>query len=116
LRKSDAGLADPAAFNRTINAVRRIGWVVYVKPPFAGYKQVLAYLGYTDRIAISNSRPVGMDGDRATFRWKDYRTGSSQKAMTLDAYEFIRRFLLHTVPFDSHRFVITGCLPTIIGN
>ncbi|MGO7690238.1 transposase, partial [Rhizobium ruizarguesonis] len=46
-----AGLADPLAFNRTIKAARRIDWVVYAKPPFAGPKQVLAYLGrYTHRI------------------------------------------------------------------
>jgi hypothetical protein len=80
LRKSDAGLADPAAFNRTINAVRRIGWVVYVKPPFAGYKQVLAYLGYTHRIAISKlparrhgwrSRHIPMEG--VSHEWQAKR-------------------------------------------
>jgi hypothetical protein len=65
---------------------------------------VVAYLGrHTHRIAISNSRLVGMDGDRATLRWKDYRTGSSQKVMTLDTYEFIGRFLLHSVPDGLHR-------------
>ncbi len=40
-----AGLADPVAFSRTIKAARRIDWVVYAKPPFAGPEQVLAYLG-----------------------------------------------------------------------
>jgi hypothetical protein len=53
---------------------------VCAMPPFAGLKQVLAYLGrYTHRVAISNSRLVGMDGDRATFRWKDYRRSSNQR-------------------------------------
>ncbi|MGO7317006.1 IS91 family transposase, partial [Rhizobium ruizarguesonis] len=106
-----AGLADPLAFNRTIKAARRIDWVVYAKPPFAGPKQVLAYLGrYTHRIAISNSRLVSIDGDRVTFRWKDYRTGGRQKVMTLDAHEFIRRFLLHTVPDGFHRIRHYGLL------
>ena len=72
---------------------------------------MLAYLGrYTHRIAISNSRLVSMDGDRVTFRWKDYRTGSVQKLMTLDAHEFIRRFLLHTVPEGFHRIRHYGLL------
>jgi len=106
-----AGLADPLAFNRTIRAARRIDWVVYAKPPFAGPKQVLANLGrYTHRIAISNSRLVSIDGDRVTFRWKDYRTGGRQKVKTLDAHEFIRRILLHTVPDGFHRIRHYGLL------
>lgn len=106
-----AGLASPAAFNRTVNQARRVDWIVYAKPPFAGPEQVLAYLGrYTHRVAISNSRLVSIDGDRVTFRWKDYRVGGKQKLMTLDAHEFIRRFLLHTVPDGFHRIRHYGLL------
>jgi hypothetical protein len=106
-----AGLADPVAFNRTLKAARRIDWVVYAKPPFAGPEQVLAYLGrYTHRIAITNSRLVRIDDHQVTFRWKDYRTGGAQKVMTLDAHEFIRRFLLHTVPDGFHRIRHYGLL------
>ena len=106
-----AGLADPAALNHIVKETRRVDWVVYAKPPFAGPQQVLAYLGrYTHRIAISNSRLVSIDGDRVTFRWKDYRTGGRQKVMTLDAHEFIRRFLLHTVPDGFHRIRHYGLL------
>ncbi|WP_307421580.1 IS91 family transposase [Labrys monachus] len=106
-----AGLTDPTAFNRIVKEARRIDWVVYAKPPFAGPRQVLAYLGrYTHRIAISNSRLVSIDGDRVAFRWKDYRTGGRQKVMTLDAHEFIRRFLLHTVPDGFHRIRHYGLL------
>ena len=32
------------------------------------------------------------------FRWKDYRHGYRQRTMTLDAVEFLRRFLLHALP------------------
>ncbi|WP_412050560.1 IS91 family transposase [Hoeflea sp. Naph1] len=106
-----AGLADPAAFNRTVRDARRIDWVVYAKPPFAGPRQVLAYLGrYTHRIAITNSRLVSIDGDRVAFRWKDYRHQGQQKVMTLDADEFIRRFLLHTLPDGLHRIRHYGLL------
>ncbi|MQW47556.1 IS91 family transposase [Sinorhizobium meliloti] len=106
-----AGLTSPAAFNRTVKQARRIDWIVYAKPPFAGPEQVLAYLGrYTHRIAISNSRLVNIDGNKVTFRWKDYRTAGKQKLMTLDAHEFIRRFLLHTVPDGFHRIRHYGLL------
>jgi hypothetical protein len=32
------------------------------------------------------------------FRWKDYRHGAKKKTMTLDAVQFLRRFLLHVLP------------------
>ena len=56
---------------------------------------MLRYLSrYTHRIAISNRRLVTSDDTRVGFTWKDYRDGSKQKCMTLDAHEFIRRFWL----------------------
>ena len=33
-----------------------------------------------------------------TFRWKDYKNGSKKRTMTLDAVEFLRRFMLHVLP------------------
>ena len=67
---------------------------------------MLAYLSrYTHRIAIANSRLVAFDGERVTFKWKDYRTKADAryKLMTLDADEFIRRFLIHVLPDGFHR-------------
>jgi hypothetical protein len=73
--------------------------VVYSKPPFGGPDQVLDYLGrYTHRVAISNDRLIRLEDGKVTFRWKDYRQGNKQKLMTLEAEEFIRRFLLHVLP------------------
>ena len=67
--------------------------------PLAGPRQVLRYLGrYTHRVAISNHRLVSFDGERVTFRWKDYAHGSQQRQMTLAAAEFLRRFFLHVLP------------------
>ena len=61
--------------------------------------QVLDYLGrYTHRVAISNDRLLSLDNGKVTFRYKDYKDGNVQKTMTLDADEFIRRFLLHILP------------------
>ena len=77
---------------------------------YVGPQAVLAYLSrYTHRVAISNSRLLAMDERGVTFRWKDYRANKAAKgrtrykAMTLDAGEFMRRFLLHVLPGGFHR-------------
>ncbi len=84
--------------------LRRCKSVVYAKRSFAGPKAVLAYLSrYTHRVAVSNSRLIALDDRGVTFRWKDYRARGRTpgkawiKPMTLDAAEFIRRFLLHVL-------------------
>ena len=99
-----APLTDAGAFAAHCAMLRGIDWVVYAKRPFGGPEQVLAYLGrYTHRVAIANSRLVGMADDKVSFRWKDYRQEGRQKVMTLDAGEFMRRFLLHVLPPGFHR-------------
>ena len=67
---------------------------------------MLAYLArYTHRVAISNSRLIALDEEGVTFKWKDYRIKGRDRlrTMTLDAAEFIRRFLLHVLPSGFHR-------------
>ncbi len=106
-----AALAAPAAFARRLAELRRVEWVVYAKPPFGGPEQVLAYLGrYTHRVAITNSRLLSVADDAVAFRWKDYRHHGKSKVMTLDPSEFIRRFLLHTLPDGFHRIRHYGFL------
>jgi len=92
-------LADPESFKTAVKGCRNIEWVVYSKRPFGGPNQVLDYLGrYTHRVAISNDRLVHLEDGKVTFRWRNYRQGNKQKLMTLEADEFIRRFLLHVLP------------------
>jgi len=92
-------LADPKQFAQLLRRLHRHDWVVYAKPAMGDPSQVLRYLGrYTHRVAISNHRLASFDGERVTFRWKDYAHGSKQKKMTLSATEFLRRFLLHVLP------------------
>jgi len=106
-----APLSDPRAFARHLEPVRRVDWIVYAKKPFAGPEQVLRYLArYTHRIAISNRRIVAIDDRSVTFTWKDYRDGAKQKTMTLEAHEFIRRFLLHVLPDGFQRIRHYGFL------
>jgi hypothetical protein len=94
-----AGLGKPSAFAALCNRMKRIKWNVYVKPPFGGPERVLKYLArYTHRVAISNSRILSIADGKVTFLWKDYADGDKVKPMTLEAVEFIRRFLLHILP------------------
>ena len=106
-----AGLADPAVFRRRVAELRKMDWITYAKPPFGGSAQVLAYLGrYTHRVAISNARLVSITDHEVAFRWKDYRHNGRPRIMTLAADEFIRRFLLHTLPDGFHRIRHYGSL------
>src|SRR5258705_81405 len=101
-----ASLARPDTFTGCIKAMRRINWVVYAKRPFGGPAQVLAYLGrYTHRVAIANSRLVALDDDHVAFTWKDYRQNGATAIMKLKPEEFIRRFLIHTLPDGFHRIL-----------
>jgi hypothetical protein len=86
-------------FAQYLRPLGRTEWVVYAKRPFAGAEQVLDYLArYTHRVAISNNRLLNIKDGQVTFRWKDYRHHDQLKIMTLEAAEFIRRFLLHVLP------------------
>jgi hypothetical protein len=90
-------------------------WFVYAKEPFAGPRQVLAYLSrYTHRVAISNRRLIQTDGNAVTFRVKNYRANGCARysTMALDIAEFIRRFLLHVLPKGFRRIRHYGLLAT----
>ena len=72
-------------------------WVVHIKPAGDGEK-ALEYMGrYLFRTAISNNRIIKLQNDKVTFRYTDSKTGKT-KIVTLDALEFIRRFLQHVLP------------------
>jgi hypothetical protein len=97
------------AFKRYLAPVRQKEWVVYAKPPFADPRQVLDYLGrYTHRVAISNNRLIAMDDDNVQFHWRNYADDNQPKVMSIRADEFIRRFLLHTLPLGLQRIRYYG--------
>lgn len=94
-----ATLANSRQFAQLLRRLHRQDWVVYAKPAFGGPMQVLRYLGrYTHRVAISNHRLLAFDGERVTFRWKNYAHGGKQGQMKLRTCEFLRRFFLHVLP------------------
>jgi hypothetical protein len=104
-------LRERNTFQRYLEPLRDKEWVVYAKAPFAGPQQVLDYVGrYTHRVAISNNRLLNIEHGKVSFRWKDYRDDSAQKIMTLEADEFIRRFLLHVLPQGLQRIRYYGLM------
>jgi hypothetical protein len=96
---STAKLLEPNHWAAWRDALYRKEWVVYAKPPFGGPEQVFRYLGnYTHRVAISNHRIVSVGDGKVSFSVKDYKDDARKKILTLDAIEFLRRFLLHVLP------------------
>jgi hypothetical protein len=94
-----AHLADAQSFNVWLKGLRKKPWVVYAKKPFGSAAHVLDYLGrYTHRVALSNDRIVSSSNGEVTFAYRDRKNQDRRKLMTLDAEEFIRRFLLHVIP------------------
>jgi hypothetical protein len=92
-------LKDEKEFRSFLRTLHHHLWVVHSKPPFGGPQYLVHYLArYTHRVAISNHRLVNFADGKVTFRWKDCAHGGQQRLMTLCADEFLRRFLLHTLP------------------
>jgi hypothetical protein len=104
-------LSEKKVFHAFLRQLFRHDWVVYAKRPFGGPEYVLQYLArYTHRVAISNHRIVNFADGKVTFRWKDYAHQSKQRLMTVTAEEFLRRFLLHTLPRGFVRIRFCGFL------
>lgn len=106
-------LGHPQAFRALLAPLAKCEWVVYAKPPFGGPGQVVEYLGrYTHRVAISNHRLRNVEDGQVTFQYKQYRSKKAhqQREMTVSADEFIRRFLLHSLPPGFQRIRHYGLL------
>ena len=108
-------LSHPDRWRLFVATLQETDWIVYAKPPFGGPEQVLKYLArYTHRVAISNQRLVSLQDGKVSFRWKDYAQNRRLKTMTLEATEFIRRFLLHVLPKGFVRIRSYGLLANCV--
>jgi hypothetical protein len=84
-------------------------WVVHSKPVGSG-EEALKYLApYVYRVALSNNRIEYFDDSSVTFRYRQSDSGASRK-ITLNAFEFIRRFLQHVLPDGFHKVRYYGLL------
>jgi hypothetical protein len=99
LTGSTAELADPVRWSGFKDPLYRKDWVVYAKPPFGGPEVVFRYLGrYTHRVALANQRIVEISNGQVTFTRRNRADPGHRQLLTLDAVEFLRRFLLHVLP------------------
>ena len=93
-------LAEHFYFLDFLDACYQKEWVVYCKPPFKSSAAVVEYLGrYTHRVAISNNRILDIGNGYVAFKWRDYRDNNKWKVMSISVIEFMRRFLMHVLPF-----------------
>ncbi len=94
-----AHLEEKSSFQKMLTGLYEQEWVVYCKPPFKNAEKVLDYLGrYTHRVALSNDRIIKLKDNQVTIKYRDSDDHNKIKGMSLDAFEFIRRFLLHVLP------------------
>ena len=83
------------------SALYKTEFFCYLKEPIGHVGNVVKYLArYANRVCISDKRVVAYDkaAQTVTFSYKDNKDGGIQKVMTVDSIEFMRRFLLHTLP------------------
>jgi hypothetical protein len=88
-REGLLNLADSAVWDRA--------WVVHSQATGDGRASLHYLAPYVFRVAIGDHRIVSCDDGKVTFTYR--RVGSNRpRKMTLDALEFIRRFLQHVLP------------------
>ena len=86
------------AYGNFKNMLYTKNWVVSVRNPVKRPEHVLEYLArVTHRVAIANSRIKSLKDGMVTFTAKD-RKKKRTETITITAVEFIRRFLLHSLP------------------
>ena len=84
-------------------------WVVYCEKPFSDTDRLIQYLGnYTHRVAISNQRILSHKDGEVCFCYKDYKSAGINRSITLDANEFISRFLQHVLPCGFYKIRYFG--------
>ncbi len=89
-----------AKFNKFLEPLYSKTWITYIEPPKGKAENVVEYVGrYSFRVAISNERIKNVEDGNVAFEYKDYKDKSKIKEMTITAEEFIRRFLMHVLPF-----------------
>ena len=87
-----------SGFNQLKAKLWAKNWVVDIADPINQPENVLEYVGrYTHRVAISNDRLISLKDGKVTFAYKDRET-KKMRTTTVEAVEFIRRFLLHVLP------------------
>ena len=110
VRKTGAIKFTSRAYGDFRNMLYTKNWVVSVRDPVKRPEHVLEYLArYTHRVAIANSRIKTLENGMVSFSVKN-RKNQRTEMMTINAVEFIRRFLMHSLPKDFVRIRYYGFL------
>lgn len=86
-------------------------WCPYIKQTFHGFGNAIEYLGrYTHKIAITNNRILSVTESEVTFLARGKKPGDPKRVITIDNQEFIRRFLMHVLPYGFQKIRYYGFL------
>ena len=78
-------------------------WVVHCTAWGTGEQAVLDYLArYVFRVAINNTRIVGLDDQAVTIRYKQ-RKSNRWRTSRIPGHDFMHRFLQHVLPKGLHK-------------
>ena len=106
-----ARFESPQEFAHLLESLLEATWIAYAKRLFAGPEQVLEYLGrYTHRVAITNNRILSILNGEVTFTYRDWQNNNEIRTRIRAADEFIRRVLLHVLPYGFMKIRYFGFL------
>lgn len=109
--ESCSHLQNPSTWNSFCDSLYQKEWCPYIKETFNGFGNAIEYLGkYTHKIAISNSRILSVTDEQVTFSARGKKPGAPRRTITLQNTEFIRRYLMHVLPFGFQKIRYYGFL------
>ena len=93
------------------NSLYEMDWCPYIKETFNGFGNAIEYLGrYTHKVALSNNRILSVTETEVTFSARGKKPTDPKRQITLSHEEFIRRFLMHVLPFGFQKIRYYGFL------
>jgi hypothetical protein len=85
------------------DAVWHKAWILHLTARGNGEQAGLDHLArYVFRVALTNARIAGLDGQTVTIQYKDRKTGQ-RRTCRLGGEAFMRRFLQHVLPRGFHK-------------
>jgi hypothetical protein len=92
-------LKDKEELRKYLSPLYKKEWVCYSKPPFNTVGEIYEYLGrYAFRVCMSNERIEKIEKEYVYFNYKDRKDRNIKKIEKIKGEEFIRKFLMHSLP------------------
>ena len=96
-------------FNSIPQKIWKSGFNTHSEPVGNGEASLKYLANYVYKTAISNNRLVSLENGKVTFSYKESKTGET-KFVKISVFEFLRRFLQHTLPKGFQRIRHFGFL------